>query len=170
MSASTESWSGTPGWRQSLRHRMPGGKSVRVITALLLLSLLCSGPALAQKQTASEQSRAPLPQRMAATAMRGLWKDPATGELGLPAKWNYDFAVVLKGIEGVWFATADGSYFKFIQQGLDRFVAGDGEIRTYTLEDYNLDNVLLGRNLLSVYKVTGNEKYRKAAARLREQL
>ena len=46
----------------------------------------------------------------------------------------------------------------------------DGTIRTYQLEDYNIDNILLGRNLLLLYKVTGEEKYRKAAGLLREQL
>jgi unsaturated rhamnogalacturonyl hydrolase len=34
----------------------------------------------------------------------------------------------------------------------------------------NLDNINTGRSLLLLYKVTGQEKYRKAAALLREQL
>jgi unsaturated rhamnogalacturonyl hydrolase len=53
---------------------------------------------------------------------------------------------------------------------MDHFVADDGSIRTYSLDDYNIDNILPGRNLLFLYKQTGHEKYRKAAATLREQL
>jgi unsaturated rhamnogalacturonyl hydrolase len=108
-------------------------------------------------------------ERMAATVMT-LWKDSVGTELGKPEKWNYDQGVVLKGLEGVWHNTADGKYFKYIQHSMDRFVNDDGTIKTYKLEDYNLDNVLNGRILLLLYKVTGNEKYRKAAALLREQL
>jgi unsaturated rhamnogalacturonyl hydrolase len=74
------------------------------------------------------------------------------------------------GLEGVWERTADGHYFKFIQQAVDHFVNDDGTIRTYKLEDYNLDNILNGRILLLLYKVTEKEKYKKAADTLREQL
>jgi unsaturated rhamnogalacturonyl hydrolase len=43
-------------------------------------------------------------------------------------------------------------------------------IRTYSLTDYNIDNINPGRNLLFLYRVTNQEKYKKAAALLREQL
>lgn len=106
----------------------------------------------------------PLSQRMAATAMT-LWKDT------LPSgKWTYDHGVILKGIEGVWMQTGDGQYFKYIQHCMDQFVTADGNIKTYKAEDYNLDNILCGRNLLTLYKVTGSEKYYKAATLLRRQL
>jgi unsaturated rhamnogalacturonyl hydrolase len=53
---------------------------------------------------------------------------------------------------------------------MDRFVNDDGTIRTYTIDEYNIDNINNGKILLLLYKVTGQEKYRKAAALLREQL
>jgi len=53
---------------------------------------------------------------------------------------------------------------------MDHFVNDDGSIRTYSRDEYNIDNILPGRNLLFLYKVTGQEKYRKAGALLREQL
>src|SRR6185295_17348752 len=61
-------------------------------------------------------------------------------------------------------------YFRFIQQSIDRFLKDDGTIRTYEIDEYNIDHVLNGRILLLLYNVTGQEKYRKAAALLREQL
>ena len=90
--------------------------------------------------------------------------------LGSPSKWTYDHGLVLKGIERVYITTNDKQYLDFIQRSMDHFVNDDGSIRTYKLEDYNLDNILPGRNLLFLYKTTGNEKYRKAAALLRDQL
>src|SRR4029079_18327067 len=53
---------------------------------------------------------------------------------------------------------------------MDSFVNADGTIRTYNSADYNLDNINCGKNLLLLYQVTGQDKYRKAAALLREQL
>jgi unsaturated rhamnogalacturonyl hydrolase len=128
-----------------------------------LLTLFGEGAAYGQQQAA------PLSEGMARTAMTR-WKDAVVTEPNKPVKWNYEQGVLLKGMEGVWLRTGDGRYFKYIQQLTDQFVNSDGTIRTYKLEDYNIDNVLSGRNLLLLYKVTGQEKYRKAAALLREQL
>ncbi|MGI8637739.1 MAG: glycoside hydrolase family 88 protein, partial [Segetibacter sp.] len=91
-------------------------------------------------------------------------------EDGKPVKWAYDQCVVLKGIEGLWLRTGDKKYFDYIQKSMDFFVNDDGSIRTYKLSNYNIDNVLCGRNLLMLYNVLGKEKYYKAAATLRDQL
>ena len=116
----------------------------------------------AQEKAVSEQ--------MASTAMTALWNDPARNVSGAPLRWTYEYGVVLKGLEGVWLNTGDARYFSFIQKGIDNFVNSDGTIRTYSITEYNLDNINTGRSLLLLYKVTGQEKYRKAAAQLREQL
>jgi unsaturated rhamnogalacturonyl hydrolase len=106
---------------------------------------------------------------MTATVMT-TWKDVVAADPSKPAKWTYEQGVLLKGVEGVWLNTGDGRYFNYIKHVIDPLIADDGTIRTYKAEDYNIDNVLSGRNLLTLYKVTGQEKYRKAAALLREQL
>lgn len=136
---------------------------MRVISTLSLIILIVAAhfPAYAQSRPT---------ERIAATAMESLWRDATKGESGNPAKWTYDHGLVLKGIEGVWLSTGDGKYFRHIQEAMDHFVNEDGTIRTYKLADYNLDNVLPGRNLLLLYKVTGKEKYKQAAALLRQQL
>ncbi|HEU4796116.1 MAG TPA: glycoside hydrolase family 88 protein, partial [Pyrinomonadaceae bacterium] len=108
----------------------------------------------------------PISEQAAATAMTALW----TKESPYPAKWTYEHGLVLKGIEHVWRKTGDRKYLDFIQRHMDHFVAGDSSIRTYSLAEYNIDHVLPGRNLLTLYKATRDEKYRKAAALLREQL
>jgi unsaturated rhamnogalacturonyl hydrolase len=111
------------------------------------------------------QNKQPYSQRMAQTVMT-IWKDSLpTGD-----KWTYDQGVILKGVEGVWQQTGDGKYFTYIQHCMDRYVTPDGDILTYHQADYNIDNVLCGRNLLTLYKVLGTEKYHKATTLLREQL
>ena len=126
----------------------------KIIYILLLIACV---------RTVNAQEK-PLSQRMTATAMT-LWKDT------LPSgKWTYDQGVILKGVEGVWMQTGDGKYFKYMQHCMDQFITADGNIKTYKADDYNLDNILCGRILLTLYKVTGSEKYYKAATQLREQL
>ena len=107
-------------------------------------------------------------EKMAATVMT-IWKDSLSSE-GKPAKWTYDQAVILKGIESLWYRTGDAKYFNYMQKSMDFFVDEKATIRTYKQADYNIDNVLCGRILLTLFNVTGKEKYYKAATTLREQL
>src|SRR5688572_30928540 len=109
------------------------------------------------------------PQKMAATVMT-IWKDSMSMQPGRPVRWSYDQGVVLKGIEGLWKNTADKKYFDYIEKSMDHFVQDDGSIRTYKPDEYNIDHVNNGHNLLFLYKVTLKEKYLKAVQLLREQL
>src|SRR5215510_250122 len=124
-------------------------KLTRLLLSIVLLGL-SSSLLVAQDK--------PMSQRVAATAMTALWRDA-----GAPPRWSYEYGVVLKGVEGVWLSTGDGNYFSFIQKGIDTFVNPDGTIRSYNASDYNIDNINTGRSLLLLYKVTGQEKYKKAA-------
>jgi unsaturated rhamnogalacturonyl hydrolase len=132
-------------------------KTSRIVAGLLLMLCMANTNA----QTVGE--------KMAATVMT-IWKDSLYSAPGRPAKWTYDQGVILKGIEGLWYRTGDAKYFNYMQKCMDFFVNDKGEIRTYKASDYNIDNVLCGRVLLSLYNVTGKEKYFKAATTLREQL
>jgi len=105
----------------------------------------------------------PVSQRIAATAM-------SVFPNGHGDVWNYHESVVLEGMEGVWYGTANGEYFHYIQRCVDRFVGADGSIRSYKPEDLSLDNVLMGRQLILLYEVTGQEKYYKAATQIYNQL
>jgi unsaturated rhamnogalacturonyl hydrolase len=73
-------------------------------------------------------------------------------------------------MEDVWLNSGDGKYFSFIQQSIDRFVNDDGTIKNYRIDEYNIDNINEGKLLLTLYRVTEKEKYKKAADLLREQL
>ncbi|RYY48132.1 MAG: glycoside hydrolase family 88 protein, partial [Chitinophagaceae bacterium] len=89
---------------------------------------------------------------------------------GKPSKWTYDMGVILEGVTDVWKQTGNAAYFNYVQKQIDHFVDSDGNIRTYKMEDYNIDNIKNGTSLLMLYRVTGKEKYWKAASKLRTQL
>lgn len=138
-------------------------RSFFVQTTLTCLLTAAAGVSYAQSRLLSEE--------MASTVMH-IWKDslnldPASPK---PVKWAYDQGVILEGIDGIWRRTGDGEYFKYMQKSMDFFVNKEGGIRTYKQEDYNIDNVKNGRSLLTLYKVTGQMKYFKAATLLWEQL
>jgi unsaturated rhamnogalacturonyl hydrolase len=113
----------------------------------------------------------PLSQKIAATVIKN-WPSDTSSTSGKPFKrWNYDEGVILKGMEGVWLQTADKSYFNYIQKSMDNMISADGSAITgYKSDDYTLDNVLCGRNLLLLYNTTGIAKYYKAASTLYDQL
>lgn len=88
----------------------------------------------------------------------------------LAARWQYESGVVLSAIQQVWLKTQEKHYFEYIKHNIDEFVAPDGTIRTYSLDEYNLDQIDQGKLLFFLYRITGDERYKKAASLLRKQL
>ena len=133
---------------------------MKIIVSLILLSFFAVG-LVAQT--------APLAERMADTAMNRVWTDSPNGK-GIPPRWNYDQGVVLSGMKTLWYASADKQYFDFIKKGVDAFLKPDGTIKTYAMDQYSLDLVRMGTAVLTMYRATGDVKYKKAADLIRSQL
>jgi unsaturated rhamnogalacturonyl hydrolase len=85
-------------------------------------------------------------------------------------RWAYDYGVVCKGLEYVYYATQDERYFNYIKSNMDYFVDEDGNIKYYDMASHNLDFINNGKTLLFLYKETGKEKYLKAVHTLYAQL
>ena len=88
----------------------------------------------------------------------------------LGTKWAYEWGVVLKGIEQVWYRTGEQRYFNYIKRNIDEYVEADGTIRTYRINEYNVDHINTGKLLFGLWRETGDIRYQKAAHLLREQL
>lgn len=85
--------------------------------------------------------------------------------------WSYDYGVAWRGMEALYSLTGEKKYFDYIKEAIDTFVTDDnGNIREYSFDAFNLDYICNGRQLLYLYKVTGEQKYLVAADVLREQL
>jgi unsaturated rhamnogalacturonyl hydrolase len=134
---------------------------IKRISIGIILLLLLQQNVFAQKQTVAQQ--------LAATVMR-LWPDSFSLQEGKPAKWQYDQGVILKGFEGIWKQTGDPLYFKYIQKCMDFYVDDAGNIKGYRPDEFNIDHVNNGKILLLLFRVTGKEKYWRAATKLRDQL
>ena len=85
-------------------------------------------------------------------------------------KWNYEQGLVLEAFYQLWKSSGKEKYFDYIKKNIDYYVEDNGNIKTYKLEDYNLDNIAPGRQLLHLYKKTGEKKYKLAADLLMKQI
>ncbi|MCF7803320.1 MAG: glycoside hydrolase family 88 protein [Candidatus Marinimicrobia bacterium] len=119
----------------------------------------------------------PWSERMAQSEMfrRGAYSLEGDGEfnithIGSLDDWSYSAALLMQSIERVGRKTGNDMYFNYMKRYVDQFVEQDGDIRRYSIEEYNIDNVNPGKLLLTLYEETGHEKYRLAAETIREQL
>jgi unsaturated rhamnogalacturonyl hydrolase len=131
----------------------------RSITLLLCVIFCCA--AVAQQ--------GPISQRMANATM-ARWPQGRFAAPNEKWKWNYELAMLLNGMNAVWYSTAEGDYFQYIKESVDALVSPDGTIPTYDPAASTLDNIALGRELLLLYRVTRDARYYKAATLLRGQL
>jgi unsaturated rhamnogalacturonyl hydrolase len=98
------------------------------------------------------------------------WPDGHLNPKGTPTTWGFELGIVLAGMNAVWSATNDPKYLDYVQHGVDQFVQPDGTIVSYDPQAYSLNNILIGRQLLTLYRATHQEKYKLAAERLRKQI
>ena len=129
------------------------------------LSLLLIGTSLPQ----ARGDELPRSQRMADSTVKR-WPQGKYLSEDKPWVWNYELGVLLQGMDDVWYHTADGDYYTYIKESIDPFINKDGSISTYKPENNQLDDLVLGRELLLLYGVTQDAKYYKAATLLRQQL
>jgi unsaturated rhamnogalacturonyl hydrolase len=99
---------------------------------------------------------------MAESVMR---RSPVVSE-----RWDYTAGLVLLGLERVGQGRGDPRLLGYVKENMDRFVQPDGTIRTYRQDEFNLDQINQGRLLFPLYARTKDDRYRKAADLLREQL
>jgi unsaturated rhamnogalacturonyl hydrolase len=88
----------------------------------------------------------------------------------LSQAWEYQFGVILKGIEQVWLKTGDPRYQDYIRANIDAFVQPDGGIRTYSADEYNLDQIHTGALLFELFRTSSDKRYLRAIHLLRSQL
>ena len=138
-------------------------KIYRSIICLMLFAALAGTVSIANAEDRPWSIRA-------ANAAIESWPDGRFAPAGQRWVWNYELGTLLEGMDAVWLNTADGRYYTYIKSSVDQFVDPDGSIPTWNVEEYQLDNILLGRQLLLLYGVTRDPRYAKAATLLYQQL
>ena len=89
---------------------------------------------------------------------------------GKPNKWNYIDGCMITACLSLYQTTGDEKFLVFSRNFLDYFVKDHGVIETYDPQEYNLDNVNQGKNLFTLYDLTGEQRYRDAIETIRSQL
>ncbi len=88
--------------------------------------------------------------------------------------WSYDNGLVLSGFLATWKKTGNRKYFDYVKRTIDGLIDGDGTIKGYRLEDYNLDQINSGKLLFTLLEratsASDRERYRRALTTLRGQL
>ena len=89
---------------------------------------------------------------------------------GKKSGWDYIDGCMIMALLEIYSTTGDKKYFEFADWYEDYRISEDGTITGYKKEDYNIDEINGGKNLITLYKLTGKEKYKKAAAKLEDQM
>ncbi len=89
---------------------------------------------------------------------------------GKANKWNYIDGCMITALLSLYEMSGKERYYTFAKDFIDYFVQDNGEIRTYNVKEYNLDNINTASNLFFLYDKTGDEKYKKALDLVRTQL
>ena len=89
---------------------------------------------------------------------------------GKPNRWNYIDSCMITACLSLYSTTAGPRYLGFSRRFVDHFVRDGGVIETYDPQEYNLDNVNQGKNLFTLYDLTGDTRYLDAVETIRRQL
>lgn len=83
-------------------------------------------------------------------------------------KWAYDVAFLGMAIDRL--GNIDSRYSKYMENWVDHFVKQDGSVTDYKPEEYNLDRIFPGTDVITVYKRHQDRKYKIALDNFIEQL
>lgn len=91
------------------------------------------------------------------------------------SQWHYKHGLLFKGVYHLWQQLEqshlpNGRYWDSLVGYGDTFVQPDGRIRTYTLAEYNIDQINPGKCLFPLFQATGRTAYYRAIELLRDQL
>ncbi len=85
-------------------------------------------------------------------------------------RWGYTFGLIGKSMIGLWEHTGDEEYYHYAKAYADTLIDDKGQIKTYSMKAYNLDNINAGKILFDLYEQTHDHRYKIAIDTLREQL
>jgi unsaturated rhamnogalacturonyl hydrolase len=83
-------------------------------------------------------------------------------------KWAYDVAFLGMAIDRL--GVTDKKYSKYMEDWVNHFVRSDGSVIDFRLQEYNLDRIFPGRNVMTIYKRNPEPRYKLALDNIIEQL
>ncbi|MES2393563.1 MAG: DUF4350 domain-containing protein [Acidobacteriota bacterium] len=94
---------------------------------------------------------------------------------GVKHAWSYEEGTLLDGVAAEWRVTGDGRLFDYVKTSVDRSVDKEGVIhmeggKPFPADQHTLDDLEMGRSVMTVYRVLEKPNYYKAATYLHDQL
>ncbi|MBP3606969.1 MAG: glycoside hydrolase family 88 protein [Treponema sp.] len=89
---------------------------------------------------------------------------------GKKSGWDYIDGCMIMALLEIYNTTLDSKYLKFADYYEDYRIAEDGTISGYDKETWNCDEINGGKNLFTLYRLTGKKKYKNALEKLYEQV
>ncbi|MBE5875629.1 MAG: glycosyl hydrolase family 88 [Lachnospiraceae bacterium] len=89
---------------------------------------------------------------------------------GKKATWDYIDGCMIMSLLELYKVTENKKYFEFAEEYISYRIEDDGTIRGYDKDELNIDNINEGKNLFTLYDLTGKEKYAKATSKIYEQI
>ncbi len=89
---------------------------------------------------------------------------------GKKSGWDYIDGCMIMALLEIYSTTKADKYLNFADYYEDYRIADDGTIDGYSKEEWNLDNINGAKNLITLYELTNKLKYRKAAAKIFQQI
>lgn len=130
-------------------------KFIFVIAAVFLLVAV---PGCGSSSSSAGKSQEKWSVRMANTLM--VQYDTLLKMDGGRIRWQYDVSFVGQAIDKL--GDLDPKYSKYMEDYINFFVREDGTVHRYRVEEYNIDRINPAKNLITLYKRTGEKKYRDA--------
>jgi len=143
---------------------------IKVITILTLAFTLLNMGCQSNKKT-DDSGTASIPQKWSVKMADAVMHDNDSLVHYLnpkKVKWEYDFAFLGQAIDRL--GNIDPKYSKYMSDYIDYFVQEDGSVKTYKKSIYNIDRINPGKNVITLYKRTGEEKYKKVIDQLVQQM
>ncbi|WP_281227860.1 glycoside hydrolase family 88/105 protein [Flavobacterium aquiphilum] len=140
----------------------------------MLILLVFSAKSMAQTGTESKakneiSAKLKWSERMALTLMQRHPQSYMIDDAKV-AHWSYVHGLVMYAFQELDKQKKNGKYEAYVKQYADELIDADGNIKTFKVESFNIDNIPGGRILFDLYAKTKDKRYLTAMQTLRKQL
>jgi len=89
---------------------------------------------------------------------------------GISSRWSYTTGLLMQSMDDLSLATGNPAFADFARRTMDSYLGEDGAIRTYSPEEFNIDQINSGKMLLRLYAGDNSPRYRAAIDSLATQM
>jgi rhamnogalacturonyl hydrolase YesR len=86
------------------------------------------------------------------------------------SSWTYTTGLLMQSMDDLSTAVGDPRFADFAKRTIDSYLAEDGTIHTYRVDEFNIDHINSGKMVQRLYAKHGDSEYRKAIDLLASQL